>query len=99
MSISSNTNGNTLTISVPERFNFSCHKSFRDAYASTDGSSTTYVVDLSATEYIDSSALGMLLLLREYSGSNQGSVIIKGANANVEGILVVSNFNKLFTLQ
>jgi len=98
MAISSSASGNTVTISISGRFDFSSHKDFRGTYASTDGASSQYIVDMSAAEYIDSSALGMLLLLREHAGSEQSKITIQGAGNEVKDILVVSNFDKLFTL-
>jgi len=98
MAISSNANGNTITISISGRFDFSSHKDFRETYSGTDGVSSQYVVEMSGTEYIDSSALGMLLLLREHAGSERSKITIQGARNEVKDILVVSNFDKLFTL-
>lgn len=98
MAITSNTNGNTITISISDRFDFSSHKEFRAAYSNSSGDNSHYVVDLSATEYIDSSALGMLLLLREHAGSEKSKIILRGASNEVRDILEVSNFDKLFTL-
>ncbi|MFK5894233.1 MAG: STAS domain-containing protein [Pseudomonadota bacterium] len=98
MTISTNTNGSIVTISITGRFDFSSHKDFRQAYSDSDGASSTYVVDMSATEYIDSSALGMLLLLREHAGSEQSKITIRNATSEVKDILIVSNFDKLFDL-
>ncbi|MEC9085422.1 MAG: STAS domain-containing protein, partial [Pseudomonadota bacterium] len=56
--------GKTLTICVEGRFDFSTHQSFRDAYEHSEPTVSHYVIDLSDTTYLDSSALGMLLLLR-----------------------------------
>ena len=99
MSIESTVNGNQINIKISGRFDFSCHKEFRDAYRNTpSGSENTYTIDMSGTEYVDSSALGMLLLLREHAGSEQGNVILKGCRNDVKDILVVSNFDKLFTI-
>ena len=99
MSVTSSVNGNIVNISVSGRFDFTCHKDFREAYRNTpSGSSNEFVVDMAATEYIDSSALGMLLLLREHAGSEQSSVSIKGCCNGVKDILVMSNFDKLFKI-
>lgn len=98
MTIKCNTSGNTTTITISGRFDFSSHKDFRNTYSGTDGGTSSYVVDMSAAEYIDSSALGMLLLLREHAGSEQSKITIKGAGSEVKDILIVSNFDKLFTL-
>jgi HptB-dependent secretion and biofilm anti anti-sigma factor len=98
MAVSSSTSGNTVTISIEGRFDFSSHKEFRDTYTSSDGAKSEYVVDMSKTEYIDSSALGMLLLLREHAGSEQSKITIKNPGNDVKEILIVSNFDKLFQL-
>jgi HptB-dependent secretion and biofilm anti anti-sigma factor len=98
MTINSKTDGNITTISISGRFDFSSHKDFRGTYAGSDGVSSHYVIDMSATEYIDSSALGMLLLLREHAGSDKSRITIQGACNEVKDILAVSNFDKLFTL-
>jgi len=98
MSITSSEAGNTITITINGRFDFSSHKDFREAYTNTGGENSTYVVDMSGTDYIDSSALGMLLLLREFAGSDKANITIRGTQKEVKDILEVSNFDKLFTL-
>ena len=46
--------------------------------------SKQYVVDSSDTEYLDSSALGVLLLLREHKGGGSLKVDITQASADVK---------------
>lgn len=89
---------NQVTIAIDGRFDFSQHKPFRDAYKDTDARSTRFVVDLSQTSYLDSSALGMLLLLREFIGSDSARVCISGASEAVGRVLKIANFDKLFTI-
>lgn len=99
MSITSTKNGNTINISISGRFDFSSHKEFREAYRNTpEGSANEFIVDMSATEYLDSSALGMMLLLREHAGSEQSNVSIINCRSEVKDILIVSNFDKLFKI-
>ena len=98
MAISSTQNGSEIIIKVDGKFDFSCHREFRDTYVHTNGASSNYVVDLSNADYLDSSALGMLLLLREHAGSENAKIILKGASHDVKDILLVSNFDKLFKL-
>jgi anti-anti-sigma factor len=58
-------NDSCVVIKVKGRFDFSCHASFREAYAKApDG--CEFVVDMEEASYMDSAALGMLLLLREH---------------------------------
>lgn len=90
--------GNKVTISVAGKFDFQLYDEFRSSYADTAGSGIDYVVDLSQTEYLDSSALGMLLLLREHAGGEASSIEISQASPEVRKILDVANFGKLFKL-
>lgn len=99
MSVSCSVSGNVVNIGVTGRFDFSSHKEFREAYRSTpEGSNNEYNIDMSATEYVDSSALGMMLLLREYAGGDESNVSITGCRKEVKDILIVSNFDKLFKI-
>jgi anti-anti-sigma factor len=90
--------GNKITIAVAGKFDFQLYDEFRASYADTAGDGIEYVVDLSNTEYLDSSALGMLLLLREHAGGESSSIEITRASAEVRKILDVANFGKLFKL-
>ncbi len=48
---------------------------------------------------MDSSALGMLLILRDRLGCNGDRQVIVNCNKDILEILQVSNFDKLFTIQ
>ena len=61
--------GNELVISIDGRFDFGLQKDFRQSYEATKAAA--YVIDMRATEYMDSSALGMLLMMREYTGGSK----------------------------
>jgi len=88
--------GGSVIIAVAGKFDFQLYEEFRTAYSSTAGSGVSYEVDLSDTEYLDSSALGMLLLLREHAGGENAEIEITRASAEVRKILQVANFGKLF---
>jgi len=88
--------GKKVTISVSGKFDFQLYDEFRNSYDETDGKDVHYVVDLSSTEYLDSSALGMLLLLREHAGGESSKVDIINTSVDVKKILDVANFGKLF---
>jgi anti-anti-sigma factor len=72
------------------------HHEFRRAYETAKGPDTHFVVDLSRAEYIDSSGLGMLLMLREHAGGDRSDVRIANATGEVRDILAISNFDRLF---
>lgn len=90
--------GRTLTIRVEGRFDFSTHQAFRDAYEHGGEGVTGYVVDMAHTTYLDSSALGMLLLLRDYAGGDATRIRIENCNSDVRRILAISNFEQLFAI-
>ena len=96
--------GTTLTISIKGRFDFAKHQDFRRAYEKLQPESDPKskpkqcVVDLKETTYIDSSALGMLLLLRDYVGGDESDVRLVNCNSDVRKILAISNFDKLFDI-
>lgn len=88
-----------LTINVHGRFDFSAHQDFRTAYESLDTLPESFSVDMTEATYIDSSALGMLLLLRDHAGGDHSSIAITNCNDDVRKILVISNFGRLFNIQ
>ncbi|AHF03975.1 anti-anti-sigma regulatory factor [Marichromatium purpuratum 984] len=85
-----------VTISIEGRFDFSLHKVFRDAYRDFSSTSMRFVVDLNDASYLDSSALGMLLLLREHAGGERAQVRIINAQGDVMRVLKIANFDRLF---
>lgn len=93
--------GNTVIIAINGRFDFGVHREFRVAYekAETKTPHPRYIVDLRNTEYMDSSALGMLLLLREHAGGDKADVLISHCGPVIREILNIANFDKLFKIQ
>lgn len=92
-------NGETRTIAIEGRFDFSTHQAFRDAYEKDSDWVRQWVIDMSDTTYLDSSALGMLLLLRDYAGGDSASIHIENCNGDVRRILAISNFEQLFSIR
>jgi len=101
MGVQSNidSSGKELTVKIDGRFDFSAHQEFRDAYEGIPADVNSYVVDLGDTSYLDSSALGMLLLLRDHAGGDNANIKIIKCNEDVRKILTISNFEQLFTIQ
>ncbi len=91
--------GQALVLKILGRFDFSIHQDFRNAYEKHQGPVNSYIIDLKDASYIDSSALGMLLLLRDYAGGDKTPISIVGSNPDVKKILIISNFNQLFKIE
>ncbi|WMS87676.1 STAS domain-containing protein [Pleionea litopenaei] len=98
MSVSSVKSGNELVIKVSGKFDFSCHQDFRATYEDLPEKPEKYKIDLGETTYLDSSALGMLLLLRDFAGGDNSKVHIVNANSEIKKILSISNFEQLFAI-
>ncbi|MEB0206753.1 STAS domain-containing protein [Pseudomonas sp. CCC3.1] len=90
--------GKKLTIAIKGRFDFGTHQAFREAYEKSEKKPDSIVVDLKEATYLDSSALGMLLLLRDHAGGDNSDVRVVNSNADVRKVLAISNFDKLFDI-
>lgn len=86
-----------IVIQVNGRFDFTCHQAFSEAYKGYPRHEKFFVVDLANTDYMDSSALGMLLQLKEHA-SGRAPVSLMQPNPAVLELLKISNFDKLFDI-
>jgi HptB-dependent secretion and biofilm anti anti-sigma factor len=88
--------GAKAVIKLSGRFDFNAHREFRTVYEPlvTDASVTSVLVDFSEVDYLDSSALGMLLMLRD----KLGGVNKEAVKGNVKQVLDIANFGKLFKI-
>ena len=68
------TDNKGLKISISERFDFSLHQQFRDSYLHCNDNGAEFILDLSNTTYMDSSALGMILLLKDHAEKISGTL-------------------------
>jgi len=100
MSIHSNksSDGSSLTIEVAGRFDATCLDEFRRCYEEAGSDVNSYVVDLDGTVHLDSSALGMLLVLRDYAGGDQSNIAIVNCSEDVKKIFSISAFSQLFEI-
>ena len=89
--------GARLTIRPRGHFGFTVYDKFREAYQ-LGRPGTRYVVDLADVSSMDSSALGMLLVLRDREGGQNDSIEIVHCSAEVRKILQIANFERLFSI-
>jgi len=83
------------------RFDFKVHRDFKEAYVHLlDNASVNEIeIDMGMVDYIDSSALGMLLLLHERATAHHKSVSLMNASGAVSQLLEVANFSKVFNFK
>ncbi len=100
MEINVTTSGTIATIHLHGRFEFNGHRAFKAAYDPLlqQAGITVLAIDLAAMDYLDSSALGMLLMLRERAQAVNKGVTLCKPNQLVMQILDIANFAKLFTI-
>ncbi|WP_300318611.1 STAS domain-containing protein [Idiomarina sp.] len=90
--------GKQLIIAIQGKFDFSLVQEFRQAYSHIGDSQPAVIIDLRETEYLDSSALGMLLNMRKSLGSSVKDIQLINAKPDVRRILDISRFDKMFTI-
>ena len=88
------------TLRLKGRFQFDSHREFRSAYEPyiEDPAARVVVVDFSGVDYLDSSALGMLLMLRDKAKTSGKTVCLANAKGSVRQVLDIANFGKLFPI-
>jgi anti-anti-sigma factor len=101
MQITSTEEAECLVLKLNGRFDFHSHRDFRTAYEKALDSprSKTIEVNFEGVDYLDSSALGMLLLFREKADASRKQIMLAGLKGTVKQVLDVANFGKLFTIK
>ena len=84
------------SIAIDGVFTFEAHREFKAATI-TALEIEEIEIDFKAVKYIDSAALGMLLLLNERAGSRK--VVLCNCTGTVKAVLDVANFGKLFEIR
>lgn len=89
-----------VDIVLDGRFTFADHEAFRgiiDEVHELAGACCR--VDLKAVPYIDSAALGMLLLLRERLESRKCAIALRGGGPQVKEVFRVAKLGKWFKIE
>lgn len=93
--------GNTATVKLEGRFTFEAQAGFQAAtlpLLEVQGLQQVRL-DLSGLTYLDASALGALLLLRERADAKGQQVVLERPGKEVRAVLDVVKFEKLFTIE
>lgn len=101
MQITVEKNGELAKLFLNGRFDFSSHREFRKASdeALQAPGIKEVAVDFGSVDYLDSSALGMLLLLREKATNMNLSISLLNCKGIAKQVLEVANFQRLFTIR
>lgn len=92
--------GEKLIISVKGHFTYGLHRPFRDSYIHCDHEVASFILDFNEVEYLDSSAMGMILLLKKFVDDRKGAIlsIINCSHGNY-GLFKIANFDKMFSIE
>jgi anti-anti-sigma factor len=95
------TQAGTAVIQLMGRFDFNTHREFREVTETAIKTDDVreIQVDLAAVDYLDSSALGMLLMLRDRARTSNKIVSLVNCKGSVRQVLDIANFGKLFPIR
>jgi anti-anti-sigma factor len=95
------TTAGVAQIQLEGRFDFGAHREFKSSYEVPLRAADVreLEIDMAGVEYLDSSALGMLLILKERAGATNKRVSITNCRGAVKQVLDIANFGKLFPMK
>lgn len=98
MDVTVNSADDATVLKLGGRFDFNAHREFREAAERVLQDKGDVRVDLGDVVYLDSSALGMLLMLRDKAKGAGREVQLTNARGSVRQVLDIANFGKLFAI-
>ena len=89
--------GPVCNLNMQGKFTFSDHNNFKEVIKVFDEGGINQVdIDLSQVEFVDSAALGLLLLIRDEAKKNSKKIILKQPQGQVKKMFEISRFYELF---
>lgn len=90
---------NQAIIIIDEDFNFETHKSFRNAVReSLELGAKEIILEFDKVEYMDSTALGLLMLAKDTANEVDCTIKLKSVTGYARKILEMSQFDQKFEL-
>lgn len=101
MNMNTQIRDHSARITMTGRFDFGVHRDFKDAYMPLLGNAAVreIEIEMSKVDYLDSAALGMLLLLHERAREANKPVALLNASGTASQVMEVANFSKIFTVK
>ncbi len=89
-----------VTLSLKGRFDFHSHQQFRGLVEKLIAAGKPFLtIDLAGVDFIDSSALGMLLLARESCKNAGGGIDLVHPQEYVHRVLKLCRFDEVFQVE
>ena len=101
MAINTQIHDRSARVSMSGRFDFKVHRIFKDSYTALLDNTAIHEIEIEMSKlvYMDSSALGMLILLNERANDVNKTVTLLNAPGSVSHLLEVANFGKIFNIK
>lgn len=101
MNFSTHIEGPIGTVRLQGRFTFESHQAFKasTAHLLEAPGLSQITLDLSGVSYMDSSSLGMVLLLREKADAKGIRIVLGQPSPSVQAVLNVVHFGKIFQIE
>ncbi len=100
MQHSFNQAGDILQVLIEGRMTHADHRQFRDILARVNETQPRRVVfDLSHVDFVDSSALGMLLSVRDACVQQSRTIVLKNPTGQVEKLTKIAKLHKYFEVE
>ena len=100
MEMTRTTQNGDLTLTLKGAFTFEDNMAFRSILAGISNTEVKHITfNLEHVHFIDSAALGMLLLAYDESLRHQKRIILRGAGGQVSKTLHMAHFENYFVMQ
>ena len=97
-SVKVSVNSSCTTLYISGSFAFHLQSEFRSAYEQNSKDSKLVQIDLYDTEYMDSSGLGMLLVMKKYLDNAGKTYEIIRSRGQTLDLLKMTHFNQYFSI-
>lgn len=100
MKSNTDTQTDSIVVSLSERLMFSDHDDFRQVIASlVESDKANRVLDLKELVSVDSAGLGMLVIAHEECQSINAKLVIRGATGQVRRMLELGRFDTILQIE
>jgi len=101
MGININVRDGVARLTMSGRFDFQLHRDFKEAYTPLveDATVRELEIELSQIDHIDSSALGMLMLLNERAKVTNKPLTLLNPSGVTAQALEIAHFDRLFKIK
>ena len=96
MSVSARLEGQELILTLIGDFDVHLYDEFNRAYSPYIDQVTHYKIDFASVNYIDSAAIGLLLLLRQKAQSHDAEITLVNISPNLSDVFNIKQISELF---